>query len=63
MFETYYNFYSCAPVACVAVVCDDCSLRVNLIPACAVSSQPGDLTYVVARPYMYDLDPSLNSHV
>lgn len=35
---------------------DDDSLRVNLIPACAVSSQPGDVTYVVARSYAYDLD-------
>jgi len=32
-------------------------LRVNLIAACAVSSRPGDVTYVVARPYSYDLDP------
>ena len=62
MFETY-NFYSFALVACVVVVSDDGSLRVNLIPACAVSSRPGDVTYVVARPYMYDLDPSLDSHV
>jgi len=42
-------------VIVVAVMCDDC-LRVNLIPACAVSSRPGDVTYVVARPYAYDID-------
>jgi len=33
-------------------------LRVNLIAACAVSSGPADVTYVVARPYSYDLDPA-----
>ena len=41
-----------------AVACDESSLRVNLIAACAVSSRPGDVTYVVARPYSYDLDSS-----
>ena len=41
-----------------SVVYDNDSLRVNLIPACAVSSRPGDVTYVVARPYAYDLDAS-----
>lgn len=42
---------------CVVAYEDD-SLFVNLIPACAVSSRPGDVTYVVARPYAYDLDRS-----
>jgi len=39
-----------------AVEYADGSLRVNLVPSCAVSSRPGDVTYVVARPYAYDLD-------
>jgi len=41
----------------LAVLCDD-DLRINLIPACAVSNRPGDVTYVVARPYTYDIDAS-----
>jgi len=47
----------CVYVTCV-VASDDESVRVNLIASCAVSSRPGDVTYVVARPYTYDLDAS-----
>jgi len=55
-----FTFYLPSGVGTVLCVCevayDGGSLRVNLILACAVSSRPGDVTYVVARPYMYDLD-------
>jgi len=43
----------------VCLVVDEAdSLRVNLVASCAVSSGPGDVTYVVSRPYSYDVDPA-----